>query len=180
MGEKKKARPGVQVVLRVPESTRKALEAAAQTAGCSMNHAATERLDGMTTKAIMRRALADRVPPAVLARRDKMGFETPADLWLRGRHAAEVRRRLLSPGPLHEWLDATAVATELDDYFAGRRETGAQVWRWLSLESWLRQYVVNPSFTYRPAPGVIPARRGSAFDELRSPDWAAAPGAASR
>ena len=45
MSEKKKARPGVQVVLRVPESTRKALEVAARTAGCSMNHAATERLD---------------------------------------------------------------------------------------------------------------------------------------
>jgi hypothetical protein len=45
MSEKKKARPGVQVVLRVPEGTRKALEVAAQTAGCSMNYAATERLD---------------------------------------------------------------------------------------------------------------------------------------
>lgn len=45
MSERQKARPGVQVVLRVPESTRMALEAAAQTAGCSMNQAAVTRLD---------------------------------------------------------------------------------------------------------------------------------------
>ena len=45
MSERKKARPGVQVVLRVPEATRKALEVAAKTAGCSMNQAAVTRLD---------------------------------------------------------------------------------------------------------------------------------------
>jgi hypothetical protein len=128
----------------------------------------------------MRRALADRIPRPVLERREKMGFETPADTWLRGRHAAEARRRLLSPGPLHEWLDPGALELELDDYLAGRRATGAQVWRWLSLESWLRRYVVNPRFTARKAPGRFPAPRLSTFDELSAPDWETAPGAASR
>ena len=139
-----------------------------------------QRLEGTTTKAIMRRALADRLPPAGARRRDKMGFETPADLWLRGRHAAEVRRRLMSPGPLHELLDPSVLETELDGYFAGQRATGAQVWRWLSLESWLNRYIVNPSFSAQPAPGAFPAQRGSTFDELRSIDWETAPGAASR
>jgi asparagine synthase (glutamine-hydrolysing) len=139
-----------------------------------------QRLDGTTTKAILRRALADRIPRAVLERRDKMGFETPADLWLRGRHGAEVRRRLLEPGPLHEWLDPATLELELDDYFQARRAIGPQVWRWLSLESWLQRYVVNPSFTARPAPGRFPMRRLSTFDELRSPEWETAPGAASR
>src|SRR5258706_244367 len=41
-----------------------------------------QRLEGATTKAILRRALADRIPPAVLSRQDKMGFETPTDVWL--------------------------------------------------------------------------------------------------
>jgi asparagine synthetase B (glutamine-hydrolysing) len=63
----------------------------------------TERLDGTTTKAIARRALGDRVPKSVLERRDKMGFETPTDLWFRGRHAAEVRKRLTRQGPFQEW-----------------------------------------------------------------------------
>jgi asparagine synthase (glutamine-hydrolysing) len=110
-----------------------------------------QRLDGATTKVILRRALADRIPPVVLARRDKMGFETPADVWLRGRFAAEARRRLLTPGPLHEWLEPGVLATELDDYLAGRRAIGLQIWRWLALEAWARRFVAaDPRVTARP------------------------------
>jgi len=110
-----------------------------------------QRLSGGTTKAILRRALADRLPRVVLARRDKMGFETPADLWLRGRHGAEARRRLLSPGPHHAWLDPNPLARELDGYLSGRRAIGLQVWRWLSLESWARQFLAtDPRVGERP------------------------------
>jgi asparagine synthase (glutamine-hydrolysing) len=116
-----------------------------------------DRLDGTTTKAILRRAMADRVPAVVLERRDKMGFETPSDLWLRGRFAGEVRRRLLAPGPLHEWLDRRALEVELDDFLAGRRPIGQQVWRWLSLESWLAAYVANPARGAHPAPAPAAA-----------------------
>jgi asparagine synthase (glutamine-hydrolysing) len=100
-----------------------------------------QRLAGDTTKAILRRALADRIPRSVLERRDKKGFETPTDLWLRGRFAGEARRRLLTRGPLHEWLDPAVLAVELEGYLAGRRAIGLQVWRWLSLEAWARRYV---------------------------------------
>jgi hypothetical protein len=87
----------------------------------------------------------------VLDRTDKMGFETPADHWLRTRHAGEVRRRLLAHGPLHDWVDPVTLAAELDDWFAAKREIGLQVWRWLSLESWARQLVaVDPRVVERP------------------------------
>jgi asparagine synthase (glutamine-hydrolysing) len=98
------------------------------------------KLDGVTTKAILRRALADRVPDAVRARRDKMGFETPADVWMRRRWPAEVRRRLSRPGPFQEWVDAGVLRAELEDFLAGRRATGQQVWRWLSLEAWSQRF----------------------------------------
>jgi asparagine synthase (glutamine-hydrolysing) len=100
-----------------------------------------EKLDGAVTKAILRRALGDRVPASVLERRDKMGFETPADVWLRSRHASELRRRLLTPGPLHDWLDRRGLETAVDEYVKGLRPIGLQIWRWLSLESWSRQYL---------------------------------------
>jgi asparagine synthase (glutamine-hydrolysing) len=101
------------------------------------------KLDGVTTKAVARRAFADRVPKRVLERRDKMGFETPLDSWLRGRYQNEVRRRLLLTSPLHEWLEVEALRKALDDYFSGTRSIGLQVWRWLSLESWLRTWVAG-------------------------------------
>ncbi len=112
------------------------------------------KLDGVTTKAILRRALADRVPESVRARRDKMGFETPADLWMRRRWAAEVRRRLTRPGPFQDWVDPGALAAGLDDFLSGRRGIGLQVWRWLSLEAWSRRFfAADPRLL--AAPGAL-------------------------
>jgi asparagine synthase (glutamine-hydrolysing) len=117
-----------------------------------------QKLEGVTTKAILRRALADRIPQTVLDRRDKMGFETPADRWLRERYAADVRRRLLGSATLAEWLDTTVLAEELEGYLAGRRDIGLQVWRWLSLETWLRRFVVaDPRRLERPAEPILHA-----------------------
>jgi len=102
-----------------------------------------ERLDGATTKAIARRAFAQRVPRTVLERRDKMGFETPTDLWLRGRYAGELKRRLARKGPFQDWVEPALVETAVEDFLAGRREIGLQVWRWLSLEAWSQAYVAR-------------------------------------
>jgi len=123
--------------------------------------------DGATSKAILRRALAGRIPRAVLERRDKMGFETPTDIWLRGRFAGEARRRLLTPGPLHEWLDAEALRDELEHYLAGTRDIGLQVWRWLALESWARQVLaVDPRQLDRPEEIPLHAGRHRSFVEV--------------
>jgi asparagine synthase (glutamine-hydrolysing) len=103
----------------------------------------TDKLDGGVTKAIARRALGGRVPASVLARRDKMGFETPTDVWLRSRHAGEVRRRLARPGPFQDWIDAAAMRSALDGYLSGRRPIGLQVWRWLSLEAWAQRFLAR-------------------------------------
>jgi asparagine synthase (glutamine-hydrolysing) len=111
-----------------------------------------ERLDGITTKAVARRALGDRVPKSVLERRDKMGFETPADLWLRGRYAGELRRRLARKGPFQDWVDGEMVTAAVEDWIAGRRDIGLQVWRWLSLETWSQHYIArDPRVLARPA-----------------------------
>lgn len=100
-----------------------------------------QKLEGSTSKAILRRALADRLPRSVRERRDKMGFETPTDTWLRGRLANDVRRRLARPGPFQSWVDRDRLSAQLEDYLAGRRDIGLQVWRWLSLEAWSQRYV---------------------------------------
>ena len=42
------------------------------------------KLRGLTTKYILRRAMADRLPKEILTRK-KMGFPVPVGAWLRGR-----------------------------------------------------------------------------------------------
>jgi len=139
----------------------------------------TERLDGAITKAIARRALGDRVPKTVLERRDKMGFETPTDLWLRGRYAGELKRRLARKGPFQDWVDAGVVASSLDDYLSGRRDIGLQVWRWLSLEAWSQHYVArDPRVLNRPAdPSVSAGRHLGYVDAVAYLESTLAPGA---
>jgi asparagine synthase (glutamine-hydrolysing) len=99
------------------------------------------RIRGTTTKVLLREALADRLPPSILARRDKKGYETPTDVWIRTREAGRVRDLLLAPDAASRpYLDRAAVARELDAYLAGRRPIGLQVWRWIHLELWLRRF----------------------------------------
>jgi asparagine synthase (glutamine-hydrolysing) len=110
-----------------------------------------QRLEGTTTKAILRRALGARIPPAVLKRQDKMGFVTPTVVWLRSRFAYDVRTRLLRDSPIHDWLEPHVLETELEEYLSGRRPIGLQIWRWLSLEAWGRRYIASdPRVTERP------------------------------
>jgi len=84
-----------------------------------------------------------------------MGFETPTDVWLRGRFAAEARRRLLEPSPLHDWIEPAAMRVELERYLAGERDIGLQVWRWLSLESWLRCFISSDPRIVERAPEKV-------------------------
>jgi asparagine synthase (glutamine-hydrolysing) len=99
------------------------------------------RIRGTTTKVLLREALHDRIPPSILARRDKKGYETPTDVWFRTRDAGRLREILLAQDAASRpYLDRAAVARELDDFLAGRRPIGLQVWRWLHLELWLRRF----------------------------------------
>lgn len=124
------------------------------------------RLDGVRTKAILRRALAERIPQSILDRRDKMGFETPSDLWLRGRYSGEVRRRLSRPGPFQDWVDRAALATALEDFLAGRRDIGLQIWRWLSLEAWSQRFLArDPRVGARPDEIILHAGRHRSYTE---------------
>jgi asparagine synthase (glutamine-hydrolysing) len=126
-----------------------------------------QKLDHVETKAILRRALADRIPEAVRQRRDKMGFETPTDVWLRNRFAGEVRRRLRADGPLSDWVDARALGAALDDYLEGRRAIGLQVWRWLSLEAWSRRYLArDPRVVEREPEAILHAGHHRSYVEV--------------
>ena len=98
--------------------------------------------DGVS-KVILRRALADLLPPAIASRRDKMGFVTPEESWMRGPMAATFRAaamRALERGS--EWFTPPARAM-IDDIAAGRRHDGTQYWRMISFGAWLDRFEVT-------------------------------------
>lgn len=88
-------------------------------------------------KVVLRRAVADLVPPTVL-RRPKRGFDLPLAAWMRGPLAGLARERFES-GALERGLGtAPGVASRLlDDHRAGRVDAGLPLFSLLSIAIFL-------------------------------------------
>jgi asparagine synthase (glutamine-hydrolysing) len=97
------------------------------------------------TKAVLRRALGDLLPPVVRDRVDKLGFVTPERRWLRGKLgdlAADVfaSRSFAERG----WVDAAAARQRLEKHRRGELDAGFELWRALNLELWARTFLDDP------------------------------------
>ena len=90
------------------------------------------------TKWLLREAMRVTLPDAVAWRRDKKGFVTPEIQWLR---AAEHRIAGMFEGDVASaaFLDPSTIRRVLREALFERGDEGSSVvWRWLTLELWLR------------------------------------------
>ncbi len=109
------------------------------------------KLRGKTTKWILKKAFADRLPGAIVRRR-KHGFDVPVGEWFKGelREVIEdvasvnavTRRGLFNPRRVQEIIK---------DHQDGKRDYNNHLWILLSLELWQRRYLDCP-------PGSVPDR----------------------
>lgn len=91
-----------------------------------------------TLKALFRRAAAPVLPPAVRARKDKMGFPLPLDAWLQGPWRSFARDTLLESRTLQRgMLDRRGVEAALLE--PGRYDRG--LYAALALELWCRAFL---------------------------------------
>ncbi len=102
---------------------------------------ATYKLRQGETKWVLRQALADLLPPAIVQRQDKMGFVTPEAIWLRTTLASPVGEVLQSASfrqrpywqPDEAWRLFQAHADGTADHHL-------VLWRLLNAELWLRRF----------------------------------------
>ncbi len=78
------------------------------------------KIRGLTTKAILREALRDRVPSEILRRR-KLGFPVPFGRWARERFAPLIRDTILGPRALARGMPSDRHETASDSLGEGRR-----------------------------------------------------------
>jgi asparagine synthase (glutamine-hydrolysing) len=118
-----------------------------------------EKLDGRTSKVILRQAFGAELPPEILGRHDKIGFDTPIEHWLRA--AATGVRSVLLAGRARgrDIFDPTALERLLRGFETGRWRVANDVFRCLSVELWFRRFVDAP-----PSPPST-ARGGSRMVE---------------
>jgi asparagine synthase (glutamine-hydrolysing) len=96
-----------------------------------------EKLQGLTTKAVLREAFDDMLPPAV-KQAPKKGFGVPLEAWFRGELRNMCRDLLLSPSAkLRSYVAQDYVRTLVDDHQTGRANHGHRLWTLLTFERWL-------------------------------------------
>ncbi|HEV2844543.1 MAG TPA: asparagine synthase (glutamine-hydrolyzing), partial [Thermoanaerobaculia bacterium] len=107
------------------------------------------KLDGTTSKVLLRRVAARRLPAEIMTR-PKRGFAPPVSRWLREDLRGLSRDLLLAPDAFGRGLfDQRQVERLLDDHAARRLEAGWALWKLLMLEVWGREVA-------RKAPAVNP------------------------
>ena len=105
------------------------------------------------SKWLLREAVADVLPPEVLNRR-KVGFDTPAEAWMRGPHHGFVRETLLSAKARTRGLwKPRAIEALLDNQTAPHWY--ARLWKVLCIESW-SQVFQDAADVREPVPEIAP------------------------
>jgi asparagine synthase (glutamine-hydrolysing) len=94
------------------------------------------------TKAILRRAVGDLLPPSVRERTDKLGFVTPEATWFRGA-LGDLAADVFSSNRFRDrgFVDARRVRRRLERHRRGELDAGFELWRALNLELWARAFL---------------------------------------
>ncbi|MGI9185750.1 MAG: asparagine synthase (glutamine-hydrolyzing) [Solirubrobacteraceae bacterium] len=110
------------------------------------------RLRGLRTKAVLRDAVRDIVPPEIVKRR-KMGFPVPIGRWLQGPSWSLVEEYVLSPRARERGLFRPAALEQLaHQHRTGAGRHGDRLWLLLNLELWHRIFIDGEPPSDLPAP----------------------------
>jgi asparagine synthase (glutamine-hydrolysing) len=98
------------------------------------------KLRGLTTKYILRRAMADLLPAQVLSR-PKMGFPVPFGNWVAGPYGAVLDEFVMSPRTQARGLfEPSALSRLVTEHRAGANH-GERLWSLVNLEVWHRIFL---------------------------------------
>jgi asparagine synthase (glutamine-hydrolysing) len=118
------------------------------------------KLNGFTTKRILRQAVRGLLPDSILSR-PKMGFPVPFANWVRGGWNSAVADVLLDRRTRERGIvQPAAVARLLDAHREGRCAGGDALWALLNLELWFRTFIDGEGVQTLPSPAGSIAASG--------------------
>jgi asparagine synthase (glutamine-hydrolysing) len=116
------------------------------------------KLHRWQTKAVLRAAVADLIPPSILTR-PKMGFPVPVGRWLREQFRPIVDEFVLGPrAQARQLFHRAALRRLVDEHRAGWNPHGDRLWLLVNLEIWQRIFCEgeHPADIMRAVPGNRP------------------------
>ena len=97
------------------------------------------RMPGMNTKHILKK-VAERLMPAEMVHRPKMGFAIPVTHWLRNEWATKSTDLLLGPRSLERKIFKESFLRRItDEHRRGHRDNSSMIWCLMMLETWFRE-----------------------------------------
>jgi hypothetical protein len=76
-----------------------------------------------------------------VSRKDKLGYPTPFDKWIKGILKDYILDTLLGNNALiYSYLDKKQLTDNLNSHFSGRKDFSWDIWRFLSLENIIKVY----------------------------------------
>src|SRR4030065_2433939 len=90
------------------------------------------KLSNGITKRILREGMRGILPDRIRYRMDKLGFETPEEVWIK-EHAPDLfRSKLQKAVDSSQGILSPKSVYMLDEVIAGRISFSSKVWRWIS------------------------------------------------
>jgi asparagine synthase (glutamine-hydrolysing) len=116
------------------------------------------KLNGFTTKWILREAVREFLPPAILSRK-KMGFPVPFAVWMREGWNDVARDVLLDRRSRERGIiEPAAVDRLLTAHAVGQADGADAIWSLLNLELWYRTHIDGEGVQTLPGkPLTIPS-----------------------
>jgi asparagine synthase (glutamine-hydrolysing) len=110
-----------------------------------VNLAPSLKMHGGQTKALMRKALFGKVPDQILNRRDKMGFVTAQEVWMREHLSPLIKKSILSQNfPLSSLIDSNLLYLAYERWRSGAVGLGqSDVFRIFILAKWAEKFNVK-------------------------------------
>jgi asparagine synthase (glutamine-hydrolysing) len=103
------------------------------------------KVRGMTTKYVLRKAMAGVLPPEILTRR-KMGFPVPVGAWFRGPYRHVLDDLVLGDRALARGLfDPAALRRLVTSHVSGEANHAERLWSLVNLELWQRLHLDGES-----------------------------------
>lgn len=98
------------------------------------------KLRGLTTKYILRQAMADKIPAEILTRK-KMGFPVPVGAWLRGEFRSLLDEYLLSARAMERGIFEPDFVRNLVARHEAGENHAERLWMLMNFEIWQRRFL---------------------------------------
>jgi len=101
-----------------------------------------ERIRGGMTKTVLRDGMKGMVPEKIRLRKDKLGFGTPQDEWLREPFFISLMNDILGRDSLiaGQYICSEKASTVFQNHLKGNVDNSKEIWKMINLELWLREF----------------------------------------